>query len=101
MTQGEHDKGCFDDHDHGARQHKHPKCHSHALPLERLRRYQTNHSRQCQRQASKWKDMVPPDPLRRAQIEKLTGKIDRDQGSQFFRLRNTAKTHFRRSRSRL
>ncbi|KAF1855670.1 hypothetical protein Lal_00046561 [Lupinus albus] len=29
-------------------------------------------------------DMVPPDPLRRAQIEKLTGKIDRDQGSQFF-----------------
>ncbi|KAF1856668.1 hypothetical protein Lal_00043490 [Lupinus albus] len=33
-------------------------------PVRETRRYQTNHSRQCQRQASKWKDMVPPDPLR-------------------------------------
>ncbi|KAF1854987.1 hypothetical protein Lal_00031665 [Lupinus albus] len=32
-------------------------------PVRETRRYQTNHSRQCQRQASKWKDMVPPDPL--------------------------------------
>ena len=38
--------------------------------------------------------MVTPDPLRRARIEKVTAKIDRDQGSQFLRLPNPATTQY-------
>ncbi|CAL0301826.1 unnamed protein product [Lupinus luteus] len=39
-------------------------------PVRETRQYHTNHSLQCHWQASKWKQMVPPDPLCRARKEK-------------------------------